>query len=247
MNVEHIHHYSHHLDREMNIRVYGHDGLPLVAFPCQNGDCYNYEGYGFLDNIADFIEGGAIQLYVVDTVDVESWSDVYGDKGWRAWRQEQYYHYIVEEVLPCIYSRNHSGKMPVAFGCSLGATHAAIVFLRRSDLFGGCLALSGAYDAKYFFDGWVNDVLYRNSPVHFMENLPTDHWYVGLYNQRKPIFCVGQGPWEDEGRRTTAILRDIFQAKGIGAWCDFWGYDVDHDWPWWKKQMRYFLPYLLED
>lgn len=112
----------------MNIRVYGHDGLPLVAFPCQNGDCYNYEGYGFLDNIADFIEGGAIQLYVVDTVDVESWSDVYGDKGWRAWRQEQYYHYIVEEVLPCIYSRNHSGKMPVAFGCSLGATHAAIVF-----------------------------------------------------------------------------------------------------------------------
>ena len=44
MNVEHIHHYSHHLDREMNIRVYGHDGLPLVAFPCQNGDCYNYEG-----------------------------------------------------------------------------------------------------------------------------------------------------------------------------------------------------------
>ena len=92
MNVEHIHHYSHHLDREMNIRVYGHDGLPLVAFPCQNGDCYNYEGYGFLDNIADFIESGAIQLYVVDTVDVESWSDVYGDKGWRAWRQEQYYH-----------------------------------------------------------------------------------------------------------------------------------------------------------
>ena len=149
--------------------------------------------------------------------------------------------------MPCIYSRNHSGKMPVAFGCSLGATHAAIVFLRRPDLFGGCLALSGAYDAKYFFDGWMNDVLYRNSPVHFMENLPTDHWYVGLYNQRKPIFCVGQGPWEDEGRRTTAILRDVFQAKGIGAWCDFWGYDVDHDWPWWKKQMRYFLPYFLED
>ena len=47
MNVEHIHHYSHHLDREMNIRVYGHDGLPLVAFPCQNGDCDNYEVTAF--------------------------------------------------------------------------------------------------------------------------------------------------------------------------------------------------------
>ena len=70
MNVEHIHHYSHHLGRDMNIRVYGHDGLPIVAFPCQDGNCYNYEGYGFLDNIADYIDGGAIQLYVVDTVDV---------------------------------------------------------------------------------------------------------------------------------------------------------------------------------
>ena len=54
--------------------------------------------------------------------------------------------------------------------------------------------------------------------------------------------CVGQGAWEDEGRRTTAIMRDIFAAKGVNATCDFWGYDVDHDWPWWKVQIRYYLP-----
>ncbi len=245
MKLEHINHYSHHLNRDMNIRVYGHYGLPILAFPCQDGDCYNYEN-GFIDNISDYIDGGAIQLYVVDTVDKESWSNVNGDKGWRAWRQEQYFNYIIEEVLPCIYSRNHSGQMPIAFGCSLGGTHAAITFLRRPDLFGGCLALSGVYDAKYFFDGWMDEVLYSNSPIHFMENMPQDHWYVDLYNQRKPIFCVGQGAWEDEGRRTLAILRDQFNAKGIGAWCDFWGYDVNHDWPWWEKQMRYFLPYLMD-
>ena len=28
---------------------------------------------------------------------------------------------------------------------------------------------------------------------------------------------------------------------GIDAWIDYWGYDVNHDWPWWYKQMNYFL------
>ena len=107
------------------------------------------------------------------------------------------------------------------------------------------MALSGVYDAKFFFDGWEDGTLYQNSPVDFLANMPADHPYISLYNQRRIVFCVVQGRWEDEGRRTTAIMRDIFAAKGIHAWVDFWGYDVDHDWCWWKKQLRYFLPYVL--
>ena len=42
-------------------------------------------------------------------------------------------------------------------------------------------------------------------------------------------------------------MREVLAAKGIHAWVDLWGYDVDHDWPWWKKQIRYFLPYLLDN
>ena len=42
-------------------------------------------------------------------------------------------------------------------------------------------------------------------------------------------------------------LENVFREKGIHAWCDFWGYDVNHDWPWWFHQMDYFLPFLLGD
>ena len=37
----------------------------------------------------------------------------------------------------------------------------------------------------------------------------------------------------------------VLDAKGIHAWVDFWGYDVDHDWGWWYKQVEYYLPFLL--
>lgn len=246
MNRQYITHYSHCLQREMHLLVYGHGGLPLLAFPCQDGMCDNWEGFQMPETIGDYIDSGRVQLFCVDTVDKESWSDENGDPAHRAYMQEQYYHYIVDEALPMIRDINGTGMLPVTTGCSLGATHAVITFFRRPDLFGGCLALSGCYDAQYFWHGWMNDNVYNNSPVHFLANLPNDHFYVDMYNHRKPIICVGQGAWEDEGRRTTAILRDIFASKGINAWTDFWGYDVNHDWPWWYKQAAYFIPKLLE-
>ena len=71
--------------------------------------------------------------------------------------------------------------------------------------------------------------------------------WPNLYNQRRIVLCVGQGRWEEEGRRTTALMGDVLYGKDIHAWVDFWGYDVDHDWDWWKKQFAYFLPFVLRE
>ena len=245
MQKESVTHYSPSLGKDMNMIVYGHGGLPILAFPTQDAMCRQLEDFGLIDQISDYIEEGRIQLFIVDTVDQESWSDRNGDKAWRADRQEQYYHYIVDQVVPLI--REHNDRLPVTFGMSMGADHAAIAFLRRPDLFRGMLALSGVYNTDYFFDGFMNATLYDSSPERFLPNMPKDHPYIDLYNQRKIIFCVGQGAWEEDGVRTLRHLQRVFEEKGIHAWCDFWGYDVNHDWPWWFRQIRYFLPFLLED
>ena len=231
----------------MHMLIYGTTGVPVLAFPCQDGKCDNWEGFHMPEVLQDYIDGGAIQLFCVDTIDTETWSDKDGNKAHRAWLQEQYYYYIVNEAIPFIMHKNGTGALPITTGCSLGATHAAIVFLRRPDLFSGVLGLSGVYDASRFWDGWCNDVLYNNSPVHFLPNLPDDHPYIGLYNSKKIIFCVGQGAWEDMGIQDSSLLAADFRSKGIQAWVDFWGYDVNHDWPWWYKQIRYFMPFLLRN
>lgn len=243
---EEITHYSDCLGRDMHMMIYGHDGLPFLAFPTQNSLCWNYEDFGMINQLQDFIDGGRIRIFVVDTIDYESWSPKDWDKGFRAMRQEQYFHFIVDEAVPFILEKT-GGRLPMTTGLSMGANHALNMFLRRPDLFFGVLALSGVYDSDYFFDGWMDETLYMNSPERYLPNMPKDHPYIDIYNQKKIIICVGQGAWEDEGVRTLRHLQGVFADKGINAWCDFWGYDVNHDWPWWFKQMRYFIPILLEN
>lgn len=239
--------YSKNLRRNMNVKIYGVGGLPILVFPTQDAMSDNFENFGMIDTLEEFIKSGQIQLFCVDTVDIETWSNVYGDKEWRAARQESYYNYIIEEVLPLIQEKNLSKKLPIVAGCSLGGLHSAIVFFRRPELFGGMLSLSGVYDAKFFFDGWLNSTLYDNSPIDFLKNISPNHPYIDIYNAKKIILCIGQGKWEEEGRRTTAIMKEIFAEKNISAWTDFWGFDVDHDWYWWKKQILYFLPKFLKE
>lgn len=244
--MENICWFSENLNRDMNVKIYGGGGLPILVFPTQDAMSDNFENFGMIDTLKNFLDEKKIQLFCVDTVDSESWSNICGDKVWRAARQESYYNYIIEEVLPLIRGKNSTNNLPIATGCSLGALHAAIVFLRRPELFGGMLAMSGIYDAKFFFDGWSNPTLYDNSPTDFLANMPPNHPYIEIYNAKKIIFCIGQGRWE-EGLQSTADMQKIFRDKNISAWVDFWGYDVDHDWDWWKKQIVYFLPEFLKE
>jgi esterase/lipase superfamily enzyme len=198
------------------------------------------------ETIADRLEKGEVQLFCVDSIDKETWSGAEDHKPVRAYLQELWFRHIVEEFLPLMQEINGTRLAPITTGCSMGATHALNTFLRRPDLFDGVIALSGAYDARYFFgEDYMDSTLYMNSIVDYMANLPADHDYIPMFNARNIVLCTGQGKWEEEMVRTTRIVRDIFVQKGIRATVDFWGYDVDHDWPWWQKQLPYFLDKVL--
>ena len=43
--------YSHHLNRDMEFKVYGHAGLPMVVFPCQDGKFYDFESRGMIETV----------------------------------------------------------------------------------------------------------------------------------------------------------------------------------------------------
>lgn len=249
METQYFKQYSPALGRDMECKVYGHGGRPVLYIPCQDGRFYDFADLGMAGVWAPWIDSGRVMVFAVDTVDKETWSDKGGDPAWRARRYDQWVHYITDEMVPFMQDmarrRNGWDGAPgiLAFGCSLGATHAANLYFRRPDQFDGLLALSGVYTADYGWDGYMDEVLYFNSPIHYLANMPADHPYIAQYNRHRAVICVGQGAWELP--ESTRQMQSICQDKGIDVWVDFWGWDCSHDWPWWYKQVQYFLPHLL--
>ena len=249
METQYFKQYSQALGRDMECKVYGYAGRPVLFIPCQDGRFFDFENFSMTDVWAPWIDSGQIMVFAIDTMDKETWSNEHGDPRWRICRHEQWMRYITDEMVPFMRNlandRNGWTGYPgvMVFGCSLGATHAVNLYFRRPDLFDGLLALSGIYTAEYGFGNYMDDLVYANSPVHYLANMPADHPYIELYNLKKAIICVGQGPWELPD--STRQLQWILQGKGIDAWVDFWGYDCSHDWYWWYRQGEYFVPYLL--
>lgn len=238
--------HSEILGEDLDVIVYGTAGQPVMAFAPLGQRPESLEEVGLVDELSDYLDAGVIQLFSVSNVDGESWgSDGYAVE--RAARQEAYYQAVCEEIVPLVAEVSGSDARPLALGFDLGATHAAVFALRRPDLFQGCVCLSGTYDASRYFGDWMDATLYDNTPCAFLPNMPTDHPYIALYNQRQLLFCCGQEGSEAESLRTTREIDAQLQRLGVEAWCDYWGGDVSHTWFWWKKQVRYFMPIVLED
>ena len=70
--------------------------------------------------------------------------------------------------------------------------------------------------------------------------------------------CCRQCRVSDDGiHRSTDIMGHIIQKysfssvgvlrcrKGIHTRFEYWGKDVNHDWPWWYKMVQTYLPWFL--
>ncbi|MBR0477980.1 MAG: esterase family protein [Solobacterium sp.] len=251
MEINYTDFWSPSLNRNMPMKIYGHHGRPVLFIPCQDGSYVDFENFRMTDVFAPWIEAGKVIVFSIDTNDKESWSDRGGDPAKRIQNHERWINYITRELVPFmreyVNGKNGWEGYPgiMSFGCSMGATHALNLYLRFPDLFDRCLALSGIYHASYFMDGYMDDLVYVNSPTDYMCNMAPDHPFVARYNNNKAVVCVGRGAWEEPW--STEYLDRRFHELGINVRVDYWGSDVNHDWPWWYKQAAYFLPYLLDE
>ena len=246
MEIRYDKFYSKYLNRDMEFKVYGSgSGMPVMFIPCQAGRYWDFESFKMIDYWAKWIDAGQCTVYSVDSIDNEAWAALGQDKRWRIENHEKWYNYIVEEMVPAIRDMHSNQDRILTFGCSMGAMHAANLFFRRPDLFGGCFAISGLYDNKEFFGDYCDDLVYQNCPNLYLENIPSDHFYIDMYNNSKALIVCGQGAWEEPLLESTRWLDTVCCKKGIKARFEYWGLDVNHDWPWWYKMVDLYVPQLL--
>ncbi len=234
----------------MEFKVYGHAGRPMVVFPTSRGRFYQYEDSGAVAALAQYVDAGRIRIWTVDGIDGETFFGSGRDLPTRIEQHEAYFRYIREELLPevtAVSQQANGGRelKPLFSGCSMGGFHAANFVFRFPTQASGLIALSGVYSTRHFFGTALEGQIYFNSPVDYLSGL-TDEAILQQIRNLRLYFCCGQGRWEDAMLADTRTLHEILHAKQIPAWVDYWGHDVDHDWPWWHKQLQYFVPNWLE-
>ncbi|KAF0130136.1 MAG: esterase [Bacteroidetes bacterium] len=245
MHIEHHKWYSPSLHKEMELKVYGHFGKPLIIFPTQGGSFHEAEDYHLIEVLQLFINEGRIKVYTVDSVDTDAWANEGVAVHDRGNRHEQYNSYIVNEVVPMIRNHCNNPEIQIALtGCSMGAYHATNFFFRHPFVFDTLIAISGIYDLKLFIGDYVDDYVYYNSPLRFLKELSDDH-ILNKLRSNKIVFAVGKGAWEEEMIADTEEMRIVLESKSIPAWIDVWGNNVDHDWPWWRVMLPYFVEKLF--
>ncbi len=232
------------MQQDMELKVYGHYGKPVVVFPALGGRFYDFENFGMVEAIRWFVDAGKVKLFTVDSIDNQSWANRGAHPADRARRHEDYDRYIIQEAVPFI--RQHCGDTPQKFlatGVSMGGYHASNFFFRHPDVFDTLISLSGLFQLRDLIGDYTDDLIYFNSPLYYLPNLD-DAWYLDQYRKSRIIICAGQGAWDEEMVADARAMQRILADKGIPAWVDLWGSDVSHDWPWWRKQLPYFLGHL---
>ena len=100
MKYEEVCWYSDRLGRDMRIKIYGHFGPAVIAFPCQDKQSDDFSNYGMIDALSWFLENGKMKLFCLDGNDEETVSSKSWDKAHAGYMLEQYHQYLIEEVLP---------------------------------------------------------------------------------------------------------------------------------------------------
>ncbi len=231
--------YSPALQKDMPIASYGHYGFSLLLVPTAAADYLEYERFQLLDSLAPFIDAGMLRVFSVNSINNESWLNKKMEGAHKGIRHNQFNDYIFREVIPFL-KTNTSAETPViTCGASFGALHSMNLFLKRPDLIDGVIAMSGVYDLMEYSDGYYDDEVYFNSPVHYVPNLEDD-WYLMNIRKSKHIHIItGSGDYEDpEGSRK---FSDVLNRKGIPHTLDIWGSEWKHDWPTWRAMLPVYL------
>lgn len=235
--------YSPTLGMQMPIVTYGDRGRPLLLFPTAAADFLENERFYLVKAVEPAIFAGRVRVFSIDSINKHAWMDKNTPVPEQARRQALYARYVEDEVVPYIRAVCGNGGVRVATtGASFGAYHAANTLFRRPDLFDATIAMSGFYDLEPdYLHGYSDDNCFYNNPAWYLPGL--EGRSLELLRHACSINIVtGQGAYE--APEASYALSRILNDKGIPHNLDVWGHDVNHDWPWWRKMLPYYVDKL---
>jgi len=233
------------LRHEFNVNVYGTGGRICVVFPSSEGRFWDFESWGMVDTVQNFLDNNQLQLFCVDSIDDQEFFNKVSPPAERGKRHREYEECIVNEVVPFVHKLNDNKDGIIVTGCSWGAYHSVNFILKYPALFHTCIALSGVYSLGFLLGDFVNDDVYFSDPLRYLPGL-SDKTIIDQLKKDNIIIVVGQGAWEAESIHDSKAVAYWLKEKGVDVWLDMWGEDVAHDWYWWRKMFPYHIEKVLQ-
>jgi len=226
--------HSNHLNRDMELLVFGHAGARVFVFPTQSGRFFDWENRGMFDTLSRHINNGWIQIYSLDSVDPESWDNGWASPHDKAVRHLQYHDYVINEVIPFSKSKNDN-SFAMAMGASMGAYHAASIGLRFPEHFNRVISMSGIYDIRQWTGGYDDEAIYQGNPFEFIRG--QDNGKLDQIKNLDLIISIGkEDPAIEENRQFSQSLWNKGVWHAYREWDGF-----AHDWPWWHQQVLMYI------
>jgi esterase/lipase superfamily enzyme len=240
MNREYIQWFSPVLQKNMEMLIFGYGGAAVLFFPTRIGRFYDYENWRVIEALRDKIEKGHIQVYCVDSCDLESFYSTGFHPATKISRHIEYEQYILNEVVPFM-NRKNPRAFKIAAGCSLGAYHAMNIALRHPGVFNKVVGMSGRYDLatkighyEDLLDGYWDENVYFNMPSQYVPNLENDK-LVGI-RQMHIVLAIGQ---EDVLLDNNLSLSRVLIEKGINTSLYIWDREAHQARSWRQMVVQY--------
>jgi esterase/lipase superfamily enzyme len=234
--------YSPNLEKEMELLIFGYAGAKVLFFPPRMGRFFDYENWKVIASLEQKIKNGELQIFCVDSVDLESFYNSFMHPGYRIYRHIQYERYVLDEVLALANLINPNQNV-ISAGCSLGAYHAINIAMRHPDLFCKVVGMSGRYDLTkskgYFKDllnGFHNDFVYFNMPNQYLYNIKDLH-LIDQIKKMDIILAIGK---EDPFLESNYKLSNILNEKGITHQLFEWDKEA-HKASYWRNMVEIYL------
>ena len=197
---------------------------------------------GVIKSLEEKINQGHLQIFCIDSLDLETFYNNYDHPGHRIYRHCQYEIYILEEVFPLMHQINHNPNL-ISVGCSLGAYHAVNIALRHLAKFCKVVGMSGRYDltfSKVYFNdlmqGYHDENVYFNMPTQYLKDIdyPT---YLEQIDNMDIVLVIGK---EDLFLENNYQLKEILDSKQISY--QFYEWDGKaHKARYWRKIVPLYI------
>ena len=234
MQQEHVRWYSPAISRDFDMLVFGHAGIPVVAYPTSMGSYHQNSDFGLIEAAGWFIDNGLIKIYCPDSLDNEGWYNKNIHSADRIRTHMAYDHLIRTEVVPRAQYETGHDRLVMA-GCSFGAYHATNFAFRYPGLVRQLINMGGAFDIKMQLDGYYDENAYYHNPIDFLANLQDPMlWQMGI--------ILGAGEY-DMCLDANIRLSEALKQKGVEHWLDIRPGGI-HDWPVWREMFPDYLSRL---